>query len=276
MGMQQSRHKRLAALTIGAGAVGAALLLRCLRQRRSLPLNELQTLSANGKSCTSKVEAEDDADRGRKERIERLRLEREIQQEKQRWSAAFVQAAGEGSLQEVRRLMKAPPDSAVFLEIVNSQAELPASGWTGITAVAAASLRGHLDVLQVLLEAKADPDLKCQHASCWDGALTITQRDTALCIAAKAGHLECAEALLSAGADVNVSCDSEFLEGAVEWGDEDDGTEMTHYSALDVADQSGQSEISDILRRRGAVKLAGPSTRPASRKMISSGSRMNA
>lgn len=147
--------------------------------------------------------------------------------------------------------------------------------WPSVTGLFVAALRGHTDVLEVLLAARADPDTKSQKATTWDGAFTLTERDTPLCAAAKEGHRRCVELLLAARADPNLRCHSEFFEGAVEWGDDDDGTDTTFYTALDLAVLAGQTEIADLLQRSGGQQVSKESSQPR-RKLISSGSRMGA
>merc|ERR1712032_843047 len=98
--------------------------------------------------------------------------------------------------------------------------------------------------------------IKCKKASQWDGAFTLNESDTALVVAAKEGHKACVKILLEKGANPNVACDSEYIEGAAEWGEEDDGTDQFFYSALDVAQRaavssSTQSEIVGLLKEHG-------------------------
>ncbi|KAL1880101.1 hypothetical protein Daus18300_001464 [Diaporthe australafricana] len=83
---------------------------------------------------------------------------------------------------------------------------------TGIMAIEAAAAQGHLDVVQRLLEAGAFPD----YSGARNGA-------TPLIAAARAGHIETCKALLQSGADVSVLtqdqiCSTSFsaMEAAVE------------------------------------------------------------
>lgn len=149
--------------------------------------------------------------------------------------------------------------------------------WTNLTGIGAATLGGHAHVVQALLRAGANPDVRCINATSWDGALMLTKRDTALCIAAQAGLKECVQALLNGRADPNVHCHSEYLEGAVEWGDSDDGSDMLYYSALDAAKQANHPAIADLIRQSGGTEVADEEARERPGRMkVSSGSRMGA
>merc|ERR1712129_41435 len=98
-----------------------------------------------------------------------------------------------------------------------------------------------------------------------------------LCFAVREGHQACVEALLAAGADPNIRCDSEYLEGAVEWGDDDDGTEQMIYAALYVANMARQPELAELIQRHGGTRLAGGQPKAAARRIkVSQGSRMGA
>jgi len=192
------------------------------------------------------------------------------------WARDLVSAAAAGEREALARLLDDAPvnEDASLERLLCVDAELSAS-WTNVTCVGAAALNGHAATLEVLLAKRADPNIKCQNASSWDGAFTLTQRDTPLCLAAKKGHRACVETLLRARADPNVQCNSEYLEGAVEWGEDDDGTETMFYSALDVANMAKQPEIAELIGKGGGTKLAQPSNQPR-RKMVSSGNRMGA
>mmetsp|Transcript_41613 Transcript_41613/g.120663 ORF Transcript_41613/g.120663 Transcript_41613/m.120663 type:complete len:308 (-) Transcript_41613:42-965(-) len=170
------------------------------------------------------------------------------------WATKLVGASAAGHVDEVLALLSRAPsdgDADSLQRLLRAEAHLEATSWVNITSVGAAALKGHAEVIEVLLAARADPDAKCQNASSWDGAFTLTQRDTALCIAAKEGHKACVLALLDARADPNVQCDSEYFEGAVEWGENDDGTETMVYSAFDVAKSNHQPEIAEIIKSQG-------------------------
>ena len=93
----------------------------------------------------------------------------------------------------------------------------PAS-WKGRTALQAAAEGGHLEVVEKLLEAKADVNAAVR----WDGR-------TALQAAAEGGHLEVVEKLLEAKADVNA---------ATRW----DGR-----TALQAAAERGHLEVAEKL-----------------------------
>jgi len=194
-----------------------------------------------------------------------------------RWASCLIKAAADGKTPEVSQLLDDEPreeSCPAFPCSADVQADLPS--YPNVSAVFAAALNGRAEALAVLLSARADPNLKCQKATVWDGAFTLTERDTALVAAARSGHLQCVEQLLAARADPNVQCDSEYLEGAVEWGEDDDGTESMVYSALDAAHMSRQDEIAELIKRSGGCKIARPNTQRAPRKMISQGSRMGA
>ncbi|CAE8620028.1 unnamed protein product [Polarella glacialis] len=273
-----SRAARSTTWPVAASVLCAALLAVAQLRRRALPPGGSQQ-GGNASERSSPGGQQQQADAASSAVAEEEKARRTQLQELRRWAASLVQAAANGEQDVVQDLLvQVLPFANSEAGYLNTEAELPASGWTGITAAGAAALRGHSEVLATLLEARANPDIKCQHSSCWDGAITITLRDTALCMAAKHGHTSCVSELLAVGADPNISCDSEFLEGAVEWGEEDDGTEMTLYSALDMADQAGHLDISKLLQASGGVKIALPASAraPQKRKMISSGSRMGA
>ncbi|CAK0846913.1 unnamed protein product [Prorocentrum cordatum] len=206
---------------------------------------------------------------------------------RQRWAASLVAAAAAGSAQAVSELLVAPPPGPAE-GLLDVDANLPPSGqFPNVTAAYAAALHGHADVLKLLLEAGADPNIKGVKSSQWDGAFTLTEADTALVVACKEGHLDCVEGLLASGADPNVDCSSEYFEGAVEWGDEDDGTEQFFYTALDVTDRASVGSDKDpehwrqlraLLVSHGArhttqLQLA---KRQGVRVKVTSGSRMGA
>merc|ERR1711924_416315 len=136
------------------------------------------------------------------------------------------------------------------------------------------AMHGHADILEILLKANADPDVKCKKATQWDGAFTLTENDTALVVASRESQKACVEILLSYNADPNVKCDSEYFEGAVEWGEDDDGTEYFHYSALDMAKDA---DIKRVLEAQGAISVSKMhKTAQKVRARVSQGSRMGA
>ena len=49
-------------------------------------------------------------------------------------------------------------------------------------------------------------------------------------------------------------CDSEYFEGAVEWGEDDDGTEYFYYSALDM---TKDAEIKQLLEQKVTLGYLG-------------------
>lgn len=201
----------------------------------------------------------------------------DLSENDQKWASELVAASFAGEIAEVSRLLdRLPSGTEHHIEkLVNVDASLLATRWVNLTTVGAATLGGRETVLQRLVEARADVDARCQHVTCWDGAFTLTRRDTPLCIAAKEGNTRCAQLLLDSGAAVNAQSESEYFEGAVEWGEDDDGTETMYYSALDVATSERNETLVAFLKSKGGTKIAQPSNRPR-RKMISSGSRMGA
>eukprot|EP00811_Abedinium_folium_P007969 NODE_17356_length_947_cov_6.940244.p1 GENE.NODE_17356_length_947_cov_6.940244~~NODE_17356_length_947_cov_6.940244.p1 ORF type:complete len:275 (-),score=81.70 NODE_17356_length_947_cov_6.940244:66-890(-) len=190
------------------------------------------------------------------------------------WACALTLAASNGDAAEVRRLIVSLPAGETLKSLINIQAEVPPR-WPNVTAACAAALNGHSEALEVLLSAGADPNARCQKESSWDGAFMLMENDTALVVASKEGHVRCVELLLAAGANPNIECTSEYMEGAVEWGEEDDGTETMHYSALDVAAMNKRVEIIEMIQRSGGKPVLRKPA-PPRRKMVSSGNRMGA
>src|SRR6185436_4366211 len=94
--------------------------------------------------------------------------------------AAFVDACRGGNAGTVHELLAASPDLA------------DARDAHGSTPLHAAAARGHLDVVRLLLQYRADPNAR----DAGDNAL-------ALHFAAGGGHIETVRALLDAGADVH-------------------------------------------------------------------------
>lgn len=263
----------LLAATLGAAAVGLAafVISQVRRQKPQITLPE----EASPTDATSACAVEISSGQGTAAVVESAQPTQSeflATPEQRAWAQKLVRAAAAGEAEELKGLLSDLPTGEI--QDVNVQAELSPS-WTNVTATFAASHFGHEGALRILLNARADPDLKCQKATQWDGAFTLTERDTALVAAAREGHAPCVQALLEARADPNVQCDSEYLEGAVEWGEDDDGTETMIYSALDAANMAKQTEIATIIQQSGGTKIVTPSTRPR-RKMISQGSRMGA
>eukprot|EP00930_Biecheleria_cincta_P095627 TRINITY_DN87575_c0_g1_i1.p1 TRINITY_DN87575_c0_g1~~TRINITY_DN87575_c0_g1_i1.p1 ORF type:complete len:269 (-),score=25.65 TRINITY_DN87575_c0_g1_i1:293-1099(-) len=178
------------------------------------------------------------------------------------WTEAIVRAATEGKLDEVREMLGPGNESGLIssCKLLSQQAELPATGWIGITAVGAAALRGHAQVIELLVQAKADLDGECHHETSSinaSGSFSISSRETPLCIVARQGHVACARVLVGAQADPNVRCGSEFLEGSVEWSEEgDDGSERTQYTALDMAEQARHARMIELLLECGGTRLS--------------------
>jgi len=193
--------------------------------------------------------------------------------EAREWADRLVTAASMGNMEAVLlQLREAQEDLQELLAVDASMDD-----WTNITGIGAAALGGHAHVVEALLQAGANPDVRCINATSWDGALMLTKRDTAMCIAAQGGHRECVQALLKGRADPNVHCHSEYLEGAVEWGDSDDGSDMIYYSALDAAKMASHPAIAELIRQDGGTELAEEEARKRPARMkVSSGSRMGA
>mmetsp|Transcript_124650 Transcript_124650/g.248798 ORF Transcript_124650/g.248798 Transcript_124650/m.248798 type:complete len:273 (+) Transcript_124650:65-883(+) len=189
------------------------------------------------------------------------------------WASQLVAAAGKGNVDVVlQQLREAQEDLQELLAVDASMDD-----WTNLTGIGAAALGGHAHVLEALLQAGANPDVRCINATSWDGAMMLTKRDTPMCIAAQGGHKECVQALLNGRADPNIHCHSEFLEGAAEWGDSDDGSDMIYYSALDAANTARHPAIAELIRQSGGRELAEDEARERPARMkVSSGSRMGA
>jgi len=211
--------------------------------------------------------------------------ESEITAEQRTWAAALLAATDRGHLGEVQQLIANPPSGAGECSL-DIESDLPIYHLPSATAVFVAAMRGHVDVLEALLKAGADPNKLSTKATQWDGAFNVTEHDTALTIAARgpqgtgtehaqgmAQSKACVEVLLRYNADCNVKCDCEYFEGAVEWGEDDDGTEYFYYSALDMAKDA---DIKRMLVEKGAfsiTKLQGPQK---VRPRVTQGSRMGA
>lgn len=192
------------------------------------------------------------------------------------WARKLASAAWEGEAEVVKDMLQGSPPEGPAESPLNILIDHGAI-WPNISAACAAACKGHLDVLELLLEARADVNLQCQRATQWDGAFTLTERDTALCFAVREGHTPCVEALLAGGADPNIRCESEYIEGAVEWGEDDDGSEQMIYGAVDVAHMARLPELAELLQRHGGTRLAGGGVRKAAHRIkVSQGSRMGA
>ncbi|MGC8602967.1 MAG: ankyrin repeat domain-containing protein [Desulfomonilaceae bacterium] len=107
------------------------------------------------------------------------------------------------------------------LTILKSGVDVNARDYTGNTALYEASLAGHADVVDVLLQHKALPDA------------TSTGGQTPLMAAAKNGNLDSAQLLITNGANVNLS-------------------DTKGSTALIQAAESGHLEISRLLLSKGA------------------------
>lgn len=277
MGAAGSRPAPVGALALGG--VGLAAVLFCLKQRFG-SRDALQDGSAEaakgpiwqesqGGAVASNAEASVDDD---------ALFTDTKSPEDRAWALALVTAAGKGDIEEISRLLvDLPLKAGGPLEyLLSIDAPLPVSTWENMTGLGAAALNGHEEVLKKLLSVRANPDVQCLNATSWDGAFTLTQRDTPLCIAAKGGHRTCVEILLDAGANPNVQCDSEYFEGAVEWGDDDDGSEMMYYSAVDVANGARQFEIAELIKSRGGMEIQSKAPSKPRKMKITQGSRMGA
>merc|ERR1712190_711190 len=104
---------------------------------------------------------------------------------------------------------------------------------------------------------------------------------TAMVVACKECNTQCVELLLTAGADINIDCDSEYFEGAVEWGEDDTGTEQFFYTALSVTEraavgseksQADWDRVLTLLRNNGADYSHKLNIKPVMK--VSQGSRM--
>merc|ERR1712176_1652086 len=101
-------------------------------------------------------------------------------------------AAGAGEIEKVREFLaeakvEAASDADKFKEIIDMKAEY-SSSYVNVSAVFSSALEGQVAVLKMLLEVGASTDSKCEKASVWDGAFTLTERDTALVAASRYGQ----------------------------------------------------------------------------------------
>jgi ankyrin repeat protein len=111
-------------------------------------------------------------------------------------------------------------------------------GWKrhaeGQTPLTAAAQGGHVDVIRILLENGADPNL-LDSGSRWP-------HETALSTAAIHGRIEVCRVLLDAGADPNIPTNPRGRGDTGGW------------TALDWALQGKQSDVAQLLRERGAIE----------------------
>lgn len=199
------------------------------------------------------------------------------------WAHKLVMAASDGDANEVDLLLsKPPPGPSEGLVDIDSILP-PGESYPNVTATYVAALKGEFHILETLLQAGADPNVKCTKSTQWDGAFTLTENDTALVVACKECHVQCVELLLKTGADPNIECNSEYFEGAVEWGEDDTGTEQFFYTALTVAEratvgsdkiQSDLDHVLELLRKHDARHAHKLAVKPSMR--LSQGSRMGA
>lgn len=259
MGVWSSRPTRLALLGGSSGILLASLLL-LRRARRGRAIAERGSLA----SVASVPPPEGMPSAPSK----RTGPSPEVRE----WAKRLVDAAGAGDADLVsQQLREAPGDLESLLAI-----DACMDNWTNLTAVGAAAVGGHSHVLHALLHARANPDVRCINATSWDGSLMLTKRITPMCIAAQGGHQECVQVLLQGRANPNVHCHSEYLEGAVEWGDSDDGSDMIYYSALDAANQAKHHAIAELIRQGGGRESSEAAPERPARMKVSSGSRMGA
>ena len=141
-------------------------------------------------------------------------------------SQQLIKAADEADVATVRKLLGSP-----FLGLFRT-ASVSATDEYGKTALMRAAARGHNEIVDLLLAAGADVNLRHKHGY------------TALHLATSSGHLQAVVALLTRGAEVNVARHSGV-------------------TALWEAAYHGHREIVDVLVAHGAdvnvqVKLTGP------------------
>jgi len=123
-------------------------------------------------------------------------------------SIAFIQAAGKGDLHTV--------ESSLLTKGIDVNVTLS----SGQTALMAASLNGHKEVVELLLVKGADVNAK------------INNGLTALMVASQNGHKEVVELLLAKGADVNAKVSN--------------GS-----TAMTAASKNGHQEVTELLRQHG-------------------------
>ncbi len=117
----------------------------------------------------------------------------------------LLSAVDQGDLPEVSRLVAAGAD-------VNMEEKVDVEGWPtdalrksglhGLTPVALAALKGHTDIVRVLVDAGADMDLMTVRPS---NGKRVELVGTALMAAAREGQLDVARLLIERGADVMAS-----------------------------------------------------------------------
>eukprot|EP00929_Paragymnodinium_shiwhaense_P104893 TRINITY_DN69701_c0_g1_i1.p1 TRINITY_DN69701_c0_g1~~TRINITY_DN69701_c0_g1_i1.p1 ORF type:complete len:271 (+),score=50.71 TRINITY_DN69701_c0_g1_i1:86-898(+) len=203
------------------------------------------------------------------------RLLEEAESVRSQWAEDVIELCITGQVDAVRSKLQEPKDPAELHSFLATTVPLVTGDWVSLTPAVAAALHAKADVLRLLLEGRADPDSKSLKSTSWDGAFTLTENDTALCLAAKEGHLECVRLLLEGRADPNVQCDSSYMEGSVEWGEDDDGSEQMLYTALDVAKNNKRLDCAEVIKRFGGVTVMGDTVQPR-RLKVTCGSRMGA
>lgn len=172
----------------------------------------------------------------------------------------LLSAVDRGDLSEVGRLLDAGAD-------VNTERKVDVKGWSlerqrklgvhGITPVTLAALKGHTDVMRVLIDAGADMDAMAVRAS--DGK-AVTLVGTALMAAATGGHVDVAKLLIARGANVMASWRNvNALIIAADTGNRDMVTllvvagaykpgSLNGFKALQVAKAKGHTEVAELLQ----------------------------
>ncbi|KAF4706758.1 hypothetical protein FOZ63_012718 [Perkinsus olseni] len=125
------------------------------------------------------------------------------------------------------------------------------------TALFIATKLGKIDLMRLLLNAGADPNLICTSTQIYERD-TLDFHETALYHAVRTKKLDAARELLSYPAtDVNVVCRHEYVRGEEEWGED---IETMTFRALDVVPvgPAGESIAAEIRDRGGltAAKLS--------------------
>ena len=166
----------------------------------------------------------------------------------------LIAASEANSLDEVEALLRWP----LTFDAINSVDDF---GWT---ALHTAARMGHLECLDLLLEAGADPD---KVRTCRGVNRPMSCRTTALHVAAQSGHLEILRHLLQAGADKDKV--GAFETTALHWAAQnghlqmvqlllDVGAEKDHVSVpgtpLHLAVKNGHLEVAKLLLEAQADK----------------------
>ncbi|KAF4668112.1 hypothetical protein FOL47_003176 [Perkinsus chesapeaki] len=120
------------------------------------------------------------------------------------------------------------------------------------TALFIATKLGKIDIMRILLDAGADPNLVCTNTQIYERD-TLDFHETALYHALRNNKLEAARVLLEYPiTDVNVLCRHEYVRGEEEWGED---IESMSFRALDVIPIGLEGEkIAAEIRHRGGLK----------------------